>query len=78
MIAVQGVYDNGRLQLEESAPMKKASVIVIFPEGRPAEKQISEDSARKLFDDFSGSIARDIDEKAERMAAKDEKYAGVD
>ena len=78
MIAVQGIYDNGQLQLEEAAPMKKASVIVIFPEGRPAERQISEDSARKLFDDFSGSISRDINEKAELMAARDEKYAGVD
>ncbi len=78
MIAVQGVYDNGRIQLEEAAPVKKASVIVIFPEGRTAERQISEDSARKLFDDFSGSISRDIDNKAELMAARDEKYASVD
>lgn len=30
MIAVQGVYDNGRIQLAENAPMEKAKVIVIF------------------------------------------------
>ena len=42
------------------------------------ERHISEDSARKLLDDFSGSISRDIDEKAELMAARDKKYASVD
>ena len=45
MTAVRCVYDNGRLQFEVAAPLKKASVIVIFLEGRPVEGQISEGSA---------------------------------
>ena len=78
MIAVQGVYENGRIQLAETAPMEKAQVIVIFPEGRPAVKTESGRSARKIFDEFTGSIKREIDEKAELMAARDDKYADTE
>lgn len=39
MIAVQGVYDNGRIQLSEAAPMEKAKVIVIFLEAEKVEKK---------------------------------------
>lgn len=38
MIAVQGVYDNGRIQLSENAPVEKANVIVVFPEAEKIEK----------------------------------------
>lgn len=79
MIAVQGVYDNGRIQLSENAPVEKAKVIVVFPEAEKVEKrQMTVEAARKLFDEFTGSIDRDIDERAERLGALDEKYAGVD
>ena len=78
MIAIKGVYDNGWIQLTEKAPAEKASVIVIFPQDRSAENHVSERMARKLFDDFTGSISRDIDERSELMAARDEKYACSD
>lgn len=78
MIAVQGLYEDGRIQLQDEAPVKKASVIVIFPEERLVGKRENEIHYRELFDDFSGSISRTIDEKVELMVARDEKYAHVD
>ena len=60
------------VQLTEKAPVEKASVIVIFPQDRPTENHISECMARELFDDFTGSISRNIEEKSELMAARDE------
>lgn len=78
MVAVQGLYENGSVKLTEKAPVDKANVIVIFP-GEPTEKMAREErSARKLFDEFTGSVSRVIDEKAERLGALDEKYAGLD
>lgn len=72
MIAVQGQYDHGRLHLAEEAPMEKADVIVIFPEGEAIkEAQMSKKMARELFDEFTGSITRVIDEKSERVGALD-------
>lgn len=78
MIAVQGLYDNGKIQLTEDAPMEKAKVIVIFPEEETLkETHMSKKMARDLFDEFTGSIKREIDEKSERLGALDEKYAGI-
>lgn len=78
MIAIQGLYDNGKIQFTEDAPMEKAKVIVIFPE----EKEIKETNMAKkiaedLFNEFTGSIKREIDEKSERWGALDEKYAKI-
>lgn len=78
MIAVQGLYDNGMIQLKEDAPMEKANVIVIFPESEVTkETHIPGKIARDLFDEFTGSIKREIDEKSERLGALDEKYEGI-
>ena len=78
MIAVQGLYDNGMIQLKEDAPMEKANVIVIFPESEVTkETHIPGQIARDLFDEFTGSIKREIDEKSERLGALDEKYEGI-
>lgn len=78
MIAVQGVYDNGRIQLAENPPMEKAKVIVIFPEeSNNNGSKVTKETARILFDEFTGSIKRDIDEKSERLGALDEKHSGV-
>lgn len=38
MIAVNGVYDNGTLNLDIPAPVSKANVIVIFPDNEKANK----------------------------------------
>ena len=72
MVAVQGLYENGSVKLSEKAPMEKANVIVIFP-GETAEKKYTEeDTARKLFEEFTGSVSREIDKEAERLGALDE------
>lgn len=78
MIAVEGLYENGRIELSEEAPMEKAKVIVIFPEDQTSKKNVIANSAKQLFDEFTGCISRDIDEKSERLGALDEKYADFD
>lgn len=78
MIAVQGLYEDGRIQLDEAVPMKRAKVIVIFPENESKKPYTEMKSARKLFEEFTGSVQREIDERAERLSAIEEKYAGVD
>lgn len=78
MIAVEGLYENGRIELSEEAPMEKAKVIVIFLEDQTSKKNVIANSAKQLFDEFTGCISRDIDEKAERLGALDEKYADFD
>lgn len=78
MVAVQGIYENGHIQLEEAAPMEKANVIVIFPERSAVKNEKSNQLSRKLFDEFTGSIDRVIDEKKELEAARNEKYANID
>ena len=78
MVAVQGIYENGHIQLEEAAPMEKADVIVIFPERNAMKNEKSNQLSRKLFDEFTGSIDRVIDEKKELEAARNEKYANID
>ncbi len=78
MVAVEGLYENGRIRLSETAPMETARVIVIFPGDRNEKSHISDQTARELFDEFTGSIQRTIDEKRELLERLDEKYAGID
>lgn len=78
MIALQGKYDNGIIKLANQAPVKKADVIVIFPDvEKDAEKELSNEKARSIFDKYTGIIKREIDEKAERLEAIKEKYEGI-
>lgn len=78
MIAVQGLYENGKIQLTEDAPMEKANVIVIFPEGEAIKRtHMPKKIAKDLFEEFTGSITREIDEKSERLGALDEKYESI-
>ena len=56
MVAVEGLYENGRIRLSETAPMETARVIVIFPGDRNEKSHISDQTARELFDEFTGSI----------------------
>lgn len=72
MIAVQGLYENGKIELAEKAPVDKANVIVIFPEDPTGKDEMGLESARKIFDGFTGSVSRKIDEKAELLGALDE------
>ena len=78
MVAVQGIYENGQIQLKEAAPMERANVIVIFPENHLIKSDQADLASRKLFEEFTGSISRIIDEKEELEAARNEKYADID
>ncbi|MBP5201076.1 MAG: hypothetical protein J6Z82_10575 [Schwartzia sp.] len=76
MIALQGVYNKGGLELLGKAPVEKANVVVIFLGETERPRMTEED--RKLFKKFSGSIKRHIDEKKELLEALEEKYARID
>ena len=79
MIALQGYYNDGKLELMEQAPSRTASVLVIFPEeypADPAEQTLEEDW--RTFERFAGSLSRVIDEKAELEEGLREKYESID
>ena len=76
MIALQGVYNNGWVELLGTAPAEKANVVVVFPHEMKQSGMTEED--RKLFKKFSGSIKRDIDGKKELLEALEEKHARID
>lgn len=79
MIAVEGIYDNGKIELFKMAPEKFAKVIVIFPEEEKKEqKTLAVEEIKAMFDEFTGCLDGEIDEKAERLEALDEKYANFD
>ena len=79
MVAVEGLYDNGKIMLSESAPMEKAKVIVVFPEPKKEnDKRLSTDDVRALFHELSGCLDGDIDEQAERLGALDETFKNID
>ena len=77
MIALQGYYENGRIELSEKAPMRRAKVLVVFQEELTTRKEVSA-ADWETFKRFSGSITRAIDDKAELAVARDEKYADID
>lgn len=76
MLAVKGIYNNGKVILEDNPLIEMSEVVVVFPDNESGE--VSDKSAlegkRALFEEFSGSIDRVIDLKAERLEALDEKY----
>lgn len=79
MIALKGEYDNGIIKLANQAPLKKSSVIVIFPDAEiDKQNKLSEDEAREIFKKYTGSIHRMIDEKNEKLEALDNKYESTD
>lgn len=76
MLAVKGIYENGKVILEDKPPIKMSEVVVVFPDNESVKTSegLDLDKKRELFDGFSGSINRVIDLKAERLEALDEKY----
>lgn len=78
MLAVKGRYSNGYITLENRIPVKSAEVIVVFPDMDERDHEMDLKNRRKLFEEFSGSVNRIIDEKAEKMEAVDEKYESAD
>ena len=54
MIAVNGIYDNGTLNLEIPVPVTKAKVIVIFPED---ENNQTEEKKKDSFAHYRFGVA---------------------
>ena len=78
MLAIEGLYDNGRVELDEKAPVDNSRVIVWFPAEKSAEKKMSAKEALRILDKYKGSINGDLNAKAERLAYVDEKYGNTD
>ncbi len=76
MLAVKGIYNNGKVILENAPLIEMSEVVVVFPDNESEEALDESALERKkaLFDEFSGSVNRIIDLKAERLGALDEKY----
>ncbi len=80
MLAVKGLYENGKVILEDKPPIEMSEVIVVFSDndlGKRAD-ELASDRKRALFEEFSGSVNRMIDEKTERLEALDKKYESID
>lgn len=76
MQAIQGIYDNGRIQLDRKAPANKARVIVVFTEEESREK-ISVEEALRILHKHKGSMKSDIDFEKERDEYLNEKYGSA-
>lgn len=76
MLAVKGIYNNGKVILEDAPLIEMSEVVVVFPDNEFEESTVESTLERKraFFDEFSGSINRIIDLKEERLGALDEKY----
>lgn len=76
MLAVKGIYENGKVILENTPKIEMSEVVVVFPDNEAVKsyESLDLDKKRELFDGFSGSINRIIDVKKERLEALDEKY----
>lgn len=60
MLAVKGIYDNGKVILEDAPLIEMSEVVVVFPDNE-LEKSADESALerkRELFDEFSGSVNR--------------------
>lgn len=76
MLAVKGIYENGKVILKDKPQIEMSEVVVVFPDNESVmvSEGLTMDKKRELFDGFSGSIDRVIDIKEERLEALDEKY----
>lgn len=80
MLAVKGIYNDGKVILKNKLSIKSAEVIVVFPDTDEQRENtgLSAKTKRELFEEFSGSVDRVIDVKAEKMEAMDERYESID
>ena len=75
MQAIKGIYRNGKVILEEKAPMDNAEVIVTFiKESSDDKKNIRGIEALKRLEKYRGRIKSDIDVDKERDEYLSEKY----
>ncbi len=63
MLAVKGIYENGKVILENKPLIEMSEVIVVFPNQEPGKAldELTLEQRKELFDDFSGSVNRIID-----------------
>ena len=61
MIAVQGFYDNGKIELKIPAPMNRAEVLVIFPEKNVESEKIDGDFVASRFGAAKGQFVSPAD-----------------
>lgn len=80
VLAVKGIYENGKVILDDKPSIGMSEVVVVFPDSESGKRseELTPDKKRELFNEFSGSINRIIDVKAERLEALDEKYENID
>ena len=82
MLAIKGTYDNGKLILNEKAPVDNAEVIVFFNisnvDNSASNDTMSREEALRIFHKYAGSIKADMDAKEERLAYLDERYGNID
>lgn len=77
MLAVKGIYNNGEITIKEKLSIQNTTseVIIIFPdEVNYVPNELSPKNRRKLFEEFSGSINRNIDIKEEKTESLENKY----
>ena len=78
MQAIQGIYDNGEFKLEKQIPVKKAKVIILFPEESfIKEEAMSTEEALRILEKYKGSIKGNFDVRNERDEYFNEKYGIV-
>lgn len=67
MLAVKGIYENGKVILENTPKIEMSEVVFPDNEAVKSYESLDLDKKRELFDGFSGSINRIIDVKKERL-----------
>ena len=88
MQAIQGLYRNCVVMLDEKLPFDNVKVIVVFPgedtvETRHNEnfadktEEMSTEEALRIFHKYSGSISREIDYEKEKDDYLNEKYGSL-
>ncbi|MCL2420273.1 MAG: hypothetical protein FWD03_00290 [Defluviitaleaceae bacterium] len=77
MKAIQGIYKNGAIMLEEDVFVDNVRVMVIFPSGVPnvaSRDDMSTEEAVGILEAFKGCIKRDFNYEEERDEYLYEKY----
>jgi hypothetical protein len=78
MLAVQGIYEAGRVTLKNAVPMKRTNVLVIFPvESSSSNKEVTRAEAFNRLKKYRRGGNNDIDYEAERDEYLHEKYGRV-
>ncbi|MCL2224405.1 MAG: hypothetical protein FWB96_05510 [Defluviitaleaceae bacterium] len=78
MLAVQGIYESGRVTLKNDVPMKRASVLVIFPvEQSNDDKEITREEAFARLKEYRRGNGSTLDYERERDEYLHGKYGSA-